>query len=121
MFNEPALNTFDRSLLEERTTPPWKLVAEVTLRVRPLGAVLGEVLRPGQSIDLLTVDVEGRDLDVLQSNDWARFRPRMVLAETRGSRLADFAEDPVVRFLGGHGYAMAARTFNTTFMIDESV
>jgi FkbM family methyltransferase len=121
IFNEPALNTFDRSLLPERTMPPWKLVAEITLPVKPLRTVLEEVLKPGQPIDLLTVDVEGRDLDVLQSNDWVRFRPRLVLAETRGSRLGEFAQDPLVRFLGGLGYTMAARTFNTTFMMDESL
>ena len=32
-------------------------------------------LAAGQSIDFMNVDVEGHDLEVLESNDWQRFRP----------------------------------------------
>ena len=34
------------------------------------------------NIDLLTVDCEGHDLKVLQSNNWSRYRPSVVVAET---------------------------------------
>jgi FkbM family methyltransferase len=40
-----------------------------------------EEYRPSGDIDLLDVDVEGHELEVLRSNDWARFRPRVVLVE----------------------------------------
>lgn len=53
----------------------------ITVETRPLGDVLAEHLPAGQSIDVLDVDCEGRDLIVLQSNDWSRFRPRVILAE----------------------------------------
>ena len=32
-------------------------------------------------IDFLKIDVEGAEADVLQGNDWTRFRPKIVLAE----------------------------------------
>jgi FkbM family methyltransferase len=120
MFNEPALNTFDPTLAAERQAPPWKIIKEVSLPIMPLAGILEKFVPQGQFIDLLTVDVEGRDLEVLRSNDWSRFRPKIVLAETLGRRLDDLRADPVVEYLGSLGYVLAARTFNTTFMVDVS-
>ncbi len=120
MFNEPALNTFDPDLVAQRQFPPWKVISKVTLPVVPLADILEKVLLPGQPIDLLTVDVEGHDLDVLRSNNWLRFRPKMVLAETLGRALNDLERDPIVLFLRSQGYVLVAKTFNTTFLIDGS-
>jgi len=120
MFNEPALNTFDPALVAERQFPPWKVIREVTLPIIPLADILERVLQRGQAIDLLTVDVEGHDLEVLRSNDWKRFRPTIVLAETLGRRIDDLKTDPTVAFLESLGYLIVAKTFNTTFMLDAS-
>lgn len=120
MFNEPALNTFDAELVAARRHPPWKVIREVTLAVVPLADVLGRVLAAGQAIDLMSVDVEGRDLEVLQSNDWARFRPKLVLAETLGRQWGGVDTDPITRFMVSNGYAVAAKTFNTTFLVDAA-
>lgn len=116
IFNEPALNTFDPELAKERDVPPWQLVQKVQRPVRTLAAVLGDALPESQSIDVLTIDVEGRDLDVLKSNDWQRFRPRMVLVETRDRTYRDLGNEPTVMFLESQGYAAMAKTVNTTFM-----
>lgn len=35
----------------------------------------------GAPADLLSVDVEGWDLEVLEGNDWTALRPRLVLCE----------------------------------------
>ena len=47
----------------------------------PLSDMLDEFLPDEQSIGLITVDVEGAELDVLQSLDWRRWRPRVVAVE----------------------------------------
>ncbi len=59
----------------------------------PLKQILDEHLPAGTTIDFLTVDVEGMDLDVLLSNDWSRYRPRFILVEIKGS-LADVQSNP---------------------------
>lgn len=118
MFNEPALNTFDPVLAAERTVPPWRLIEKIFMPVRRLEDILSEVVPRDQRIDLLTIDVEGRDLEVLQSNDWNRFRPAMVLAETRGQGTGELRDDPVTSYLTDLGYVMTAKTFNTSFMMD---
>ena len=63
---------------------------------RTLAHILAEHLPASQTIDLLDVDCEGHDLDVLRSNDWARYRPRLILAEAHsedaGNEIAQFLE-----------------------------
>ncbi|MFO0928003.1 MAG: FkbM family methyltransferase [Gemmataceae bacterium] len=50
-----------------------------TVPVRPLRDLLAEVQPP--TIDFLSVDVEGHERQVLLSNDWGRWRPRVVVVE----------------------------------------
>ncbi|MFN2202562.1 MAG: FkbM family methyltransferase, partial [Caldilineaceae bacterium] len=82
MFNEPAVNTFDSDLAEERRQPgKYVMVGQVTIATRRLDDILDEYLPPGQQIDILAIDVEGYDMQVLLSNDWKRYRPSLVLIE----------------------------------------
>jgi FkbM family methyltransferase len=50
-----------------------------TVAVRPLRDVFEEYAPP--TIDFLKVDVESHERAVLKSNDWTRWRPRIVLVE----------------------------------------
>ena len=54
--------------------------ATVRVRQRPLADVLAEHARQ-TGISFLSVDVEGAEAEVLASNDWVRFRPRVVIVE----------------------------------------
>ena len=115
-FNEPALNTFDRTLAEERLRQrngAWRIIAETPVPVRPLAAVLAEHLPAGTVIDVLTIDAEGWDLRVLRSNDWTRFRPRVVLVESGAESLEEDLIGAEARLLAQHGYVLLGKTFRT--------
>ncbi|WP_296892215.1 FkbM family methyltransferase [Thiobacillus sp.] len=114
-FNEPALNTFEEGEARLKDKPPYKIIEQVEVPVRRLDDLLDQYMPPGQKIDFMTVDVEGKDYEVLASNDWQRFRPRYILAETLRTDMLHLAECPVVRLLGGVGYIPVAKTYNTTF------
>ena len=119
-FNEPALNTFDEAEARLKDSPPYRLVERVEVTVRRLDDLLTEYLPAGQVIDFLTIDVEGKDLEVLESNDWTRFRPRFILAETLRTGMLNIASCPVVRFLSGHGYMPVAKAYNTIFFARDN-
>lgn len=114
-FNEPALNTFDPKEAALKDKSPYHLVQTVQVQVKRLETLLEEHLPTGQMIDFLSVDVEGRDLDVLRSNNWERFRPRYILAETLRTDILHLAECPVVHFLASVDYKPVAKAYNTTF------
>jgi len=87
----------------------------VVVAVRRLDDLLTEYLPAGQVIDFLTIDVEGKDQEVLESNDWERFRPRFILAETLRTDMLNLPSCPVVQLLTGQGYRPVAKAYNTTF------
>ena len=116
-FNEPALNSFSREVAAERDgLGTYRIVSETQLETRTLAEVLGEHVAPGTEIDFMSVDVEGLDYQVLKSNDWSRFRPRVVLVEDLNvASLDGVGESPSARLLRDVGYRATAKTFYTLF------
>jgi FkbM family methyltransferase len=116
IFNEPALNSFDEPLSRSRESEKYNIVEIAKVSVRPLRDVIRPYLPRDSTIpSFLTVDVEGRDLDVLRSNDWASFRPTMVLAECLGATVENAAKGEVAELLSNNGYSLVAKTMNTAF------
>ena len=114
IFNEPALNTFRKSLALERVSEIYSIVKEVFIWTVPLSQLLDEHMPAGTRIDLLTVDVEGLDYDVLESNDWARYSPEFVLVECFGATsLNQASSEPMARLLFEQHYSIVAKTMNT--------
>ncbi len=76
-------------------------------RARPLNDVLVEAGAPG-AIDLLSLDVEGAELEVLQGVDHARFRFRFICVECRDlGRMSAYLADQgyeLVEQLSHHDY-----------------
>lgn len=82
-FNEPALNGFSKDVADRVTiNEQYKLLFTRPIPTRPLADILDEYLPANQTIDFLTVDVEGLDLAVLRSNNWQKYRPVVILTET---------------------------------------
>jgi FkbM family methyltransferase len=119
-FNEPALNGFSGELSAFRSgLPKYHVVRTIELEGRPLAELLAEHLPPGQSIDFLSVDVEGLDLEVLESNDWSRFRPKVVLVEALCSSLETLPSHPIHQLMQSHGYQVFAKALNTVFFLSN--
>lgn len=118
-FDDPALNTFSRELATERMAgTTYRLIGEMQVPVRTLSGLLREYLPPGQAIDFMTIDAEGFDMQVLQSNDWQAFRPAIVLIEALETRLEDLLSHEQCLFMRGVGYEPVAKTVNTVFYRD---
>jgi FkbM family methyltransferase len=118
MFNEPALNGFSKELSEEREKAPdaYHITKTIHLETMPLAEVLDRHLPPNQVIDFLSIDVEGLDLDVLRSNNWEKYQPRVVLSEAIDClSLAEMMQSESFAFMTEKGYRMVARTPRTSF------
>jgi FkbM family methyltransferase len=115
LLSEPALNTSNENLAVQRAkdNPAYQIDETITVRPRSLKAILDEYLPKGQSIDFLSVDVEGSDLDVLISNDWDRYKPGIVVAELLATTLEDVARHEIAQFLATKGYRPASKFYNT--------
>jgi hypothetical protein len=114
-FDEPALNTFNEDEARIKDTPPYRIINKISQKIMRLDQVLEQNLPQGIEIDFFSVDVEGRDLAVLQSNDWTRYRPRFVLAETLRTDIVGLMQCPVAKFMRDVGYSPVSKAYNTAF------
>ena len=114
VMNGSALNTLDPDrvrYLKENT--PYFLVETLKIPVRTLSSILDEYATDVEEIDLLSIDVEGWDLKVLKSNDWARYRPIFLLVEDHvGARDPEFQSE-MRGFLQSEGYGLRCVFFNS--------
>lgn len=116
MFDESALNTFDDNVLNSRIqNSNCKHINTVDIKVVPLAEILSKLLPPNKKIDYLTIDVEGLDLEVLQSNDWVRFRPKWVLVEQLNLADIESLDFEIHHFMKSLNYVLFAKTYNTLF------
>jgi FkbM family methyltransferase len=120
MFDEPALNSFDRDLSEKRIQETtYKLTGTRKVKVDRLDSVLEEYAQPATGIDIMTIDTEGHDLAVLRSNNWERFRPRWLLVESLTREPLDKITSEQHRFLQKQSYYLYAKTVNTYIYRDK--
>ena len=119
-FNESAMNTFDSNLAKEIIdSSVYTLLETIDIQLERLDDILDSYLPENTEIDFLSIDVEGFDLSVLESNNWRIYRPRVVLAEERGASVAEAVDGEVSSFLHQQGYELFAKTFNTLFFRDK--
>ncbi|HST51251.1 MAG TPA: FkbM family methyltransferase [Pyrinomonadaceae bacterium] len=119
---DSTMNSFSRDFLEH-IGMLGEVRREIPVQVLPLSEVLARNLPAGQEIDFMSVDVEGHDLRALESNDWARFRPRFVVVEDKET---DAERSEIVRFMRAQGYGVCAQNViildkvNEYFFVDRS-
>lgn len=120
VFNESALSSFSKKLSEERNQKNnnYKIVKVIEIYTDTLENVLNKYLPIGQTIDFLSIDVEGHDYAVLLSNNWEKFRPKYVLVEILGKTIDDVKMDKINIFMEKNNYSLYAKCVNTVFYKD---
>ena len=120
LFNEPALNSFDKELSFQRIKiEHYSIIEEKQIRTMPLENILNEYLQSNQEIDFLTIDVEGFDYKVLVSNDWNKYRPKIVLVEILSQDIESMLSTEGYKFMIQNGYKYYAKTVGTHFFIEK--
>lgn len=117
-FEEPALNTIDEEGYKLHAANGSKLAFKKEIFTQRLDEILTKHLPLNQAINFMSVDVEGHDLQVLKSNDWRRFRPKIVLAEVLLKHMDEIMNDKVHHYLTQQGYVLVAKSVNTCFYKD---
>ncbi len=115
IFEEPAINSFDIELSENRIKNGNKLLSKKVIKTQTLEQILDNHLPTNQVIDFISIDVEGFDLMILQSNNWSKYSPKIVAVECLGFDLISIQNDAVYKFLTDRDYQLIAKTVNTCF------
>lgn len=111
MFKAAGLNTFSREHAVQMEQNGYQLGQVVQIQTTTMNAVLDKYLPKNQQIDFLSLDVEGLELAVLQSNNWSKYRPTILLVES-----LDLKNKDVLRhYLTAQQYNLVAQTVNNLY------
>jgi FkbM family methyltransferase len=117
MFECPFYNTFSEELAKNTTE---KLIGTKELKTQKLSQILDKYHVPAE-IDFLTIDVEGWDLKVLESNNWEKYRPKVIVVEHEIVRNpADICKTDIGKYLIDLKYIYFCNTLAVYFFIDEN-
>lgn len=98
-FFPSTLSTFSDKEAKKYISEGFKLTSKKKILVRALASILDKYCK-SKNVDFLSVDTEGMDLEVLESNDWMRYRPHVICVENHGN------EKRILNFLKKHGYEL---------------
>lgn len=113
-FNDTALNTFEpdfKNRLVNETE--YHIIASHEIQIQPLSNILKAHMPREQTIDLLSIDAEGYDMAIIESNDWQQYQPTWILIEQACDSIQVALRLPMTLFLNERGYELRSKLYNT--------
>jgi FkbM family methyltransferase len=118
-FYDPALNTFKADELPRiKKYHQLDPIETVEVPLCSLTHLLDKYVPAGQTIDFISIDVEGADFDVLQSNDWVKYRPKAVLIESHQNFESMLSSD-LYLYLKDRDFAIGGVARHTYLFVDR--
>jgi FkbM family methyltransferase len=117
IFNEPALNTLNSEEAKSKDNKNgYRIVKEIKVVTIKLSELLAIQMENNQEIDFMSIDTEGNDLNVLKSNDWEKYRPKLIMVEDlKFKNLEDYNQSEIFNYMKSLNYSIVAKTINTVF------
>jgi FkbM family methyltransferase len=113
-------SSFYNSFLEESAIKfKDMLVKTKELHTKKLSWIFDNYLNNNQ-IDFLSIDVEGLDFNVLKSNDWIKYRPKVLLIELFADNAKTIESSNIGYFLADKGYSLHCITPTNILFIENS-
>jgi FkbM family methyltransferase len=130
IFNNGAINTIDKKTSENNIKMGYKLISKRKVKISTLEGILSKYCP--DRIDLMSIDVEGMELDVVKGNNWNKYRPKILVVEMFNKPFSkklnprdlwqkpeQLIENPVHVYLSKQKYRFIAKTTASTIYIDE--
>ena len=87
--------------------------AEGCIKVKSitLKSLFEKYLPKNTEITFMSIDTEGHEYNILKSNDWSRYRPKVLLVEIEGKTVLESQQSEIVAFLESINYKYVARSY----------
>ncbi len=108
MFSESSMNTFSSNFIEKNNLVD-KIVKKIEVPVYSLKDILSKHVKSTDRLDFFDIDVEGFDLEVLKTNNWDLYRPKVVVIETDLSIKEDLNSE-IVKYLETKNYRLLGKS-----------
>lgn len=105
-FFPDTISTFSQKDAQNYQDLGFKLISRLRVRVERLEKIFMKYC-PNVNVDFLSIDTEGFEMKVLKSNNWKKFRPKIICIESftfNSSRLKSSERREIGKFLSRVGY-----------------
>ena len=120
IFSAPALNTLSKEEAEYREkNGSYKIERVIRIPLKTINDIIAENF--DKTPDLVSIDVEGIDLEIIKSLDFGKYRPLAFCVETitYGENRSEEKIPEIVDYLTSKGYFVYADTHINTIFVDE--
>ena len=108
MLEESSANTFSKDFLKKHQLES-KVIKKLDIPLYSLKEILDVNLDKNDRLDFFDIDVEGFDLEVLKTNDWNVYRPKVIVVESDISIQNDICSD-IVKYLELQNYRLIGKS-----------
>ena len=112
-FNESALKTFCKEEAFSKNKHGYKIIKSNLITVDTLENILDKYMPENTQIDFLNIDAEGKDEEVLISNNWEKYKPNFILIEILREEDIDDTSSSIKTFLKSKTYILINKIFDT--------
>ena len=112
-FNESALKTFCKEEAFSKNKHGYKIIKSNLIKVDTLENILDKYMPENTQIDFLNIDAEGKDEEVLISNNWEKYKPNFILIEILREEDIDDTSSSIKTFLKSKDYILINKIFDT--------
>ena len=113
-FLDAALNTMDDKLKEKRIKDGHAFKEAIKINTSSLKDVL-DLAGLNTTIDFMSIDVEGLELEVLKSNNWEKYSPKFIIVHYKSKNINDCLQSSMSSYLSEKNYEMYAKSFHSVF------
>ncbi len=115
-FDEPALNTFDEMAAKSCERAGYKLIRKTYVNTHTPMFLMDRYVPEDTKIDVMDIDIEGFDNLIVDSIDWSKYKPTIVMIEKKMYDRSNVMISNEV--LTSNGYQLVACTHRTAMYMD---
>ncbi|MGD1843130.1 MAG: FkbM family methyltransferase [Thermonemataceae bacterium] len=118
-FTNDVLSTVDETHMAEALQQPAQQIQHQQIHTSQLLIDLLDKNDCPQTFDLLCIDIEGKDLAVVESFDFTRYQPRLLVFEAEGLSIEFFLTHQLYYKLAEHKYHFAGAALKNFYFIKK--
>ena len=108
MFEESSMNTLSYEFIKKHNLES-KIIKKIKIPLYSLKEILDQHLNEADRLDFFDVDAEGYDLEILKTNDWIKYRPKIIIVESDDTLQNDIASE-IVNYLEAQNYSLLGKS-----------
>jgi len=116
IFKESALNTTSEKIVKLRKRQNFNYISKINIRCSTLNNIFKKHLK-NREIDLLNIDIEGSEYEALITNDWKKYRPKMIICEALESSIDTASKNKITKLLKRNGYIFFSKLYHNIIFL----